>query len=223
MPCAQAMPLLSAKTAAGGGPMSEEEAVSAALAASLAPGGGVEAAELSGDEHFDAAAHSPPQSGVSFAHITKLGFAATGELRLQKIKRRIPTASRNDHLQAEGDGKLDMHGTYIPCLRRPGAGVHVSSSVRPQHGGREPAGRRRAAALRMGAPSGRERRCSSPAPPAGAAPHQRHAASCAWDRPGRHALGPAGGRRRAKTGWRLGCAGRRGCAVAKACFSSCAA
>ncbi len=71
----------SAAAAAGQATMSEEDAVLAALAESLA--GDAAARQLpvppsEGDP--DVAARSPPQSGVSFAHITKLGFAATGAL-----------------------------------------------------------------------------------------------------------------------------------------------
>jgi hypothetical protein len=67
------MPLPIASLAALAGGMSEEEALSSALAASLAPEGTQDGAPA------DGGAKEPPQGGVSFAKITALGYAATGD------------------------------------------------------------------------------------------------------------------------------------------------
>lgn len=66
------MPLPNASLAALRGGLSEEEALNTALAASLAMEQGTD-----GDQE-ELGTKEPPQGGVSFAKITKLGFAATG-------------------------------------------------------------------------------------------------------------------------------------------------
>ncbi len=71
---AQAMPLPHASLAALTGGMSDDEALNSALAASLAVEGTPE------DAPGEVGAAEPPQGGVSFAKITKLGYAATGTI-----------------------------------------------------------------------------------------------------------------------------------------------
>lgn len=70
----QAMPLPSASLRHFLGGLSEEEALTNALTASLAE-------ESSGEEEAAAAEDEAamPQTGISFAKMTAMGFAATGE------------------------------------------------------------------------------------------------------------------------------------------------
>ena len=72
----QAMPLPSASLRHFLGGLSEEEALTNALTASMAE-------DFSGEEEEAAAAEDEaamPQTGISFAKMTAMGFAATGDI-----------------------------------------------------------------------------------------------------------------------------------------------